>query len=78
MTAALRQRRFRERRRKGIAVIPVEIGADVYNGLEIAGLCRMEDCSDSKAVSIALSKALKDWARLKKTERVTLIARGKV
>lgn len=61
MTGAERQKRHRARRRKGVAVLPVEVGEETYWALRRANLITEADLTTSSAVAMALGEALKDW-----------------
>lgn len=62
MSAADRQRRHRERQRKGVAVLPIEVDGGVYWALTLAGLVAEADLTNSSAVAKALGHAVKDWS----------------
>lgn len=63
MTAAQRAKRHRARRRKGVAVLPVEVGEATYCALALAGLLPESDLSNSSAVAQALGTALREWTK---------------
>ena len=53
-TAALRQRRLRERRGRGCRVIPVEVDSDLLELLEHLGLVDRAEGADAGALSFGL------------------------
>lgn len=65
MTAAERAKRHRARRRKGLAVLPVEVGESTYCALALSGLLPEADLTNSSAVAQALGSALKEWSKEK-------------
>ena len=65
MTAAERAKRHRARRRKGVAVLPVEVGENTYYALALSGLLPETDLTNSSAVARALGSALKEWTKEK-------------
>ncbi len=77
MSAAARQKLRRSREARGLAVYGVEVGGDVLNGLEMAGLLRERDFRDREAVADGLAAALSDWAKRVLESRVTAIATGR-
>lgn len=56
MSAADRQRRFRERQRKGLLTSAVDYGNDVLRTLEYLKLLSERDFDDPEKVRAALSK----------------------
>ncbi len=57
---ALRQRRLRERRRRGAKIISVEVDADLLENLERLGLIDAAEVADPGALSFALSMLLSE------------------
>ena len=57
-TAAIRTRRYRERQRKGAMVFPVEVTANVREGLATYGFLATPDTTDRKEVAAALDRLL--------------------
>ena len=62
-TSAVRARRLRERRARGIVMVaPVEVG---QGGIELLignGLLKQDQTADRKAVGVACLAALEQWA----------------
>lgn len=58
--AALRQRRLRERRRRGTRIVAVEADVDLIADLELLGLIGPGDRGDPGALSFALMLLLSD------------------
>ncbi|MBX3562588.1 MAG: hypothetical protein KF780_12350 [Sphingomonas sp.] len=65
MSSADRQKRYRARRRKGVAVVPVEIGDEVYAALALGRYVSDDDMACSSAVGAAIGRALCDWSNEK-------------
>lgn len=63
MSGAERQRRHRARQRRGLAVLPVEVGESTYCALALAGLLPEAELTNSSAVARALGAALKEWTK---------------
>lgn len=76
MSDAARQRRSRERKRRGLACYTVEVDPNTFWALEIAGLLP-EFTTDRGNVEAALTAALADWSKQQVASRVTLIGRGR-
>ncbi len=55
--AAERQRRFRERRRRGVFVVPVEVTCEMIQALVDQGDVDEADCSDLDHVGEAITAA---------------------
>ncbi len=62
-TAAARQRRYRERRRRDVVVVPVELGQQHLDVLVERGLLA-SDADDSAATGCAVTKLLDSLASL--------------
>ncbi len=56
--AAKRQRRHRERRRRGICMVPVELSEDHINVLTATGWLAPEDAADTHACAGAVRRIL--------------------
>tara|TARA_R110002111_G_scaffold61697_6_gene102459 strand:- start:579 stop:755 length:177 start_codon:yes stop_codon:yes gene_type:complete len=52
-------RRHRERQRKGIQVVPVEVDQEAVDNLVAVGLLNPKDVGDAQAASVAIMKAAK-------------------
>ena len=70
MSAAERQRRRRQRLRRGEAVYPVTTGEQVFAALCDAGLLADGDADDRAKVGSALASALSEWAAVKENEKI--------
>lgn len=57
---AIKQRRYRDRRKKGKMVIPLEVGWDDLDCLESAGLIGPYE-TNKGAINGAVRKALDEW-----------------
>lgn len=65
MTDRERQKRCRERRRRGLVPHRIDIGEDVLNTLEYLGWLKPESMTDPRAMRAALTRMSADWARLR-------------
>jgi hypothetical protein len=72
MTAAARQKRYRQRQRCGEAVYAVVAGEEVFAALCDAGLLADRDCDDRAKVGHAMARALAEWASAKADEKIVL------
>ena len=72
--AAERMKRLRERRARGVRVIPVEVDSDLLETLEQLGLVDPDETDDPGALSFALAMLLEEAAeaRRRRTEVFSL------
>ena len=61
-SAAERQRRYRERRRRGVLIAWAEVAPECVEALISRGRLRPEDSTDARLLGAALARLVAEWA----------------